>query len=88
MNLPGFTAETSLYETSGHGQMARILIRVDASIRPAFFSAVNSGNLLCFNQCLRTCPRDRFGRAGSFCVQRCIESCGRPSIPSVYGPRF
>lgn len=79
MNMPGFTAESSVYRTSGHYQMA------------AGFDA-NGGVVqlqACDVDCLRECPGgcgDLTGRQRAQCLTQCRNRCGCIPQSQVCGP--
>jgi hypothetical protein len=66
MNMPGFSAEASLYKTSGSYRMAGALGQADAAIRPAALDAecvLEWGGAYCRRQC----------GSSRTCYTRCIE---------------
>jgi hypothetical protein len=69
MNMPGFTAEFSVYRTSGHFQMVETINRTDGLIHPAL--CVDPS---CFEDCYADCNQECFGLAGpakSWCLKEC-----------------
>ena len=79
MNMPGFTAESSVYRTSGH---YRMITGFDANrnvITPQLC------NLDCLGECLPSCD-GLAGRAHADCVAGCRRGCGCMSSQQACGP--
>jgi hypothetical protein len=75
MNMPGFTAEDSLYKTSWHYTIAKVTERAGrGTIRLAQLPA--SECKLCRKNCRLFCP-PRFPECVLSCEQvNCFEACG------------
>ena len=70
MNMPGFTAEASLYQTSEHYHIGTNLAHVDgrshsAAILPSGLTWV----VRCVRECRVECGKDRF------CLAKCLATC-------------
>ncbi len=89
MNVPGFTAEASLYHTSRPYQVAGMPEQVTTSVQPTYFLGAYLGVVSCFGRCLGTCPRNPSGQVDRYCRYICAEQCGgAPYIPSVHALNF
>ena len=80
INMPGFTAEASLYPTSRHYQMAQAPAQAGGAVRPAGF--VDPG---CYARCHYWCGPDCRGLSGAdlgrclrLCRQDCLRDCTFP----------
>jgi hypothetical protein len=70
MNMPGFTAEASLYESGDHRQIARTFSHLEGTIQPA----VRRSN--CYRDCLTNCDDDPY-----YCSVNCNCFCkGGPPL--------
>jgi hypothetical protein len=72
MTLPGFTAETSLYRTTGQYHTARAQHQIQGMVPPAF---VDSG---CYNNCYSRCYSEHvnyWGDAQAICTDDCTTQC-------------
>jgi len=70
MNIPGFTAETSLYRESGHYRMAGAHTHAYGTIQPASFYRHHS-DLDCYFKCSDVC-------GGGIYVYSAVCRPGRP----------
>lgn len=67
MTIPKFTAEASLYETSGRYHMGGIAHQTDGAICPALRRDLN-----CVNDCLDRCVGAPFSQ---LCLNSCVKRC-------------
>ena len=70
MNLPGFTAESSLYEVTGLYKLIARVHHASAAIQPQFE--------VCDTDCLYYCQSDcgnEVGRMKGVCVRACHQQC-------------
>jgi hypothetical protein len=83
INMPGFTAEASLYPTSRHYQMAQAPAQAGGAVRPAGFvdhDCYTSCNSFCGPDC-KAFPRKSggdLGRCLRVCRQDCLRDCTFP----------
>ena len=76
MNMPGFTAESSVYRTSGHYQMTAGFDANGGVIRP------QACDRDCMSECVEACDYDfPPGRMRAQCVLACPRECGCPTRP-------
>jgi hypothetical protein len=66
MNMPGFTAEVSLYKTTNHYHMIEAVHQADGTVHAALI-----GN--CFRDCFRACRA--LGESGWWCSSICQQEC-------------
>ncbi len=81
MNMPGFTAESSLYNMRGSYYKATTVTQTRAVIHPAYTLVMGAGvlrSLFCLNRCVLDCPIDESGRHEHYCVSDCLKECGIP----------
>ena len=71
MNMPGFTAEASVYKTSEryHALVTVSDYQTDGAIRPAS----------CMGECVYECLQEGHMRAGA-CVRLCRWECSHPDF--------
>lgn len=74
MNMPGFTAEVSLYKAINHYHMVGAIHQDDGTVHPA---QTESGDPFCVPRCFRACIEG--GGSGFQCSQECRSECN-PSI--------
>ena len=79
MNMPGFTAESSVYRTSGHYRMITGFGANRNVITPQLC------NLDCLGECLPSC-NGLAGRAHADCVTGCRRECGCTPSQQACGP--
>jgi hypothetical protein len=79
INMPGFTAESSVYRTSGLYQMTAAFDSNGGVIRP---QACDVG---CMEECVPGCE-DLIGRLRAQCIIGCSRGCGCIQPPQVCGP--
>jgi hypothetical protein len=77
MNVPGFTAESSLYRTSGRYQMTVGFALNGGVLRPQLCS------LTCLGNCLDNVCSGLTGEAGTNCRRDCGRSCGCNFPPPI-----
>ena len=79
-NMPGFTAETSLYKTSGHYQIGRQVVNLPIQmINPIYPTMINLGGGNCIPFC-ELCESDFGTRTG--CSQTCTaKNCNKFTRP-------
>src|SRR5678816_1982395 len=80
MNMPGFTAEVSLYNTTTQYQMTWTVHQPDGTVHAA---QNGSGDPFCFGRCFRACIEG--GGLGFQCSKECRSECEPP--PPVCGGR-
>ncbi len=80
INMPGFTAESSVYRTSGHYQMTAGFDANGGVVQPQ----------ACDADCARECGEgecgDLTGRQRLQCLRQCFNRCGCGPQPQVCGP--
>jgi hypothetical protein len=70
INMPGFTAETSVYQTSRHYRMTEASALGGGAIRPSLLDR------RCYTACKSTCYcLDLFGSARGACFRQCNQEC-------------
>ncbi len=69
MNVPGFTAEASLYRTSRHYHIGRTAIHAEGTIQPAI------RNPRCMEDCLDMCNSDPNLYEFNDCNEACACAC-------------
>jgi len=78
MNMPGFTAEVSLYKTINHYHMIEAIHQADGTV---YAAQSGTGDPFCFGRCFRECIEDGFPpfQCGPACRQECNPpiTCGR-----------
>ena len=74
MNMPGFTAETSVYRTSGQYQMTAGFDANGAIIRP------QACDIACLADCTPDC-NEFIGQARARCLKACRLECCTPPPP-------
>src|SRR4051812_7126494 len=74
MPMPGYTAEASLYRTSGHYYAGGAPVQVGGAIQPAQQTCQDR----CFRCCVSACRAD--GNPRSWCERLCRSDC------EAYGP--
>ena len=76
MNIPGFTAEASLYGKSGNYRTAGAHTQADGAIQPAIFDRSQRPSpyecARCTDECLRACP---FEEPYYICKHNCNCAC-------------
>jgi hypothetical protein len=70
MNIPGFTAEATLYGESGHYRTAGEHTQADGDIQPAIYR--NYWYDRCYQECVGDCIPDPFS---SYCENNCDCYC-------------
>lgn len=90
MNIPGFTAEASLYKTSKHYGMAATLeaIELSTTLYPQMRRATGPYGPIgfpgqdCEGACWHVCMSTGGGRGWFFedCMNSCQSSCSEPSL--------
>lgn len=74
MNMPGFTAETSLYKTSGHYQAGKYAINSPINMLSAVYPALRVSDVECKTFCCAACSCcANLGNAT--CCNSCAASC-------------
>jgi hypothetical protein len=72
MNMPGFTAEASLYKTINHYHMIEAIHQADGTVHAAQL------DLDCYSQCISECIQS--DGAGAQCGPACIDECSNTAV--------
>jgi hypothetical protein len=70
MNMPGFTAATSLYKTDRYNQVVRNYLDTNGSIHPAGLQDPN-----CVSDCADSCIDLPTNQQRRNCFNRCVRRC-------------
>ena len=71
MNMPGFTAEVSVYRTSEryHARVAASYHQAGGAIHPAFLDRA------CYSECVFDCLHEEGHPRPSLCIRACRGAC-------------